>query len=1255
MEADEEMAIYGEEEYEIPEEYHHREEESEEIQHQHNQMMFSPHASIKRQSLNVVVGPSSSQENALTRPPFGEDGDNDEDEDTTYFAEEYHFGDIFAAVKTRHLLATSAPKRFERVALRASDDLRAEAHRLRQSNAYDKREESKGLIERANELEREAKTWNLVNHLMGDALYEDRNGFEIEKTRTLAANRENGNGYTGDVLLPPMDVRARLFLRDEKRDPVLFRTQRIVAWLEENQATKLRREAFDSSSGRGESANKSTATTSPGALVALDADCGTFKETALAVEQGATQDYEERELSQRLDMDGIVLGGGDSQSNNADRRLASHFSSSTSSSGAKKGALVPIDAQNETKLLKRLWQIVRSGDIEQARELCVKCGQPWRAASLGGASGWSFVPVGENCDKERVRDDARIHAVLRREKPGNKHGSFDEIPLHVQNELDEVDERVVSECLMMSTNNVDGSNSNSSNNCNSALVDRRRLWKWTLHKASRQLLRKLDDNSNTAIYALTPSERERVIYEAAIYASLCGDVDGMMLAAAAESDEFAADVTSGDSYDAISWVLFRSIVDHCVDRKLMRRWDESVVGEFSSEDPKEDGVAFSVGQLIREANDSDDDDDGDKQENDDDEYGPPRWPTREVVESCPPTPQAAFDVLEKLLNREGLETHRVIQKDLALGSIDNIIKNVLCDKVFQPDSAADTVEAQRAFQRFAANLVLSLKDVLIAETDKEREELQEHGDFFGSRGLDFNCDKIVGRYVVTLITERRYSLVSLYASQLSAHERAEILSNFYVFHCLLTSPNAKIKRHEEASNWIPLEGEGNRRNIVRMTLDKSRFEEYSHCTARWLNSISQWATRDENNNFVKEARSFACKLLRERALRRTYGAIAQTFVDAEASTSSSFAQIGNDEFFNGELDAMDLIHFEVHPYLLDPETVDFEMDKLDSKNVRELNDWVQYFECCELFKKWRASAKRNFVPPEDEIEDAFDKNSVASANRARRSERDLAVRPFHESEKRECDSVLAAKCVESVLSLLGGDNCAWLKDAFDDEEGDETEEESSSDEFWFRLTTDVYDFFDVEHELLASKADSFNEALKAALGEERIEEDSLAAIEDYSVYCEAKGEETIGIRAFLKLRYLSASTNKKEVKLRTMRALSRVIKALFLDVNQLETSEEEEFGRYDDEEEESREGMDSSAAPSSLSYASRRLCEFVCVPSLIIQAAECEAWCVGEGYGSKIAELMAHPRLDYAAKLFTKEEIERTLKFRRLGTLRQLE
>ena len=50
-----------------------------------------------------------------------------------------------------------------------------------------------------------------------------------------------------------------------------------------------------------------------------------------------------------------------------------------------------------------------------------------------------------------------------------------------------------------------------------------------------------------------------------------------------------------------------------------------------------------------------------------------------------------------------------------------------------------------------------------------------------------------------------------------------------------------------------------------------------------------------------------------------------------------------------------------------------------------------------------------------------------------------------------------------------------------------------------------------------------------------------------------------------------------------------------------------------------------------------------------------DRWCEGEGYGSKISELMAHPKLDYAAKLFTKEEIARVLKFRRLGAIRRLE
>ena len=1278
------------------------------------------HRNIVRQGLRSSHGNNNNNDNNSADNEHIDDDDDDDRDDG--FEEELSFAEVFRRVKERKLLATSAAKRFERICLIRADDLRAKIHHR---NSDRTKQQHRVMRKVVVELEREAKTWNLVNHLFGDAMYEDRRAFEEDRVRCLASKRTM-NGYEGDVMIPCLSVRERLIVRDEKRDPVLFRAQRILAWLEENQAQKLKREMF-SSSNNNVTANKTASNTGTNFI---DANCGTFKETALAVEQGSTQDYEGRELSERLDMDGVVVGNNSmitsdinndyyyySKSNNDNNNNNRNRNGSHGGSG-KKGALHPVDAMNETKLLKKLWQILRSGNIEQARDLCIKCGQPWRAASLGGASGWSFVPVGENCERERLRDDARVHAVLRREERGlNKNGSFDEIPLHVQNELDAVDERVISECLMMKSKKKSGNNANNIDDDeeNSGLVDHRRLWKWTLHKASRQLLSKLEDdtsyNNGGGDDALTRTERERLVYEAAIYASLCGDVDGMMHAAVAESDDdvLGSEIsyTNGDSYDAIAWVLFRSIIDHCIDKKLMKKWDESVIGEYvddfvnnnDCDGDDDDGInratqcadfwasGFDVGKPIREDAGDDDDDDDDHDDGDDaefnnndnsnnnnahffDDYGP-RWPTQEVLESCPTNPQAAFEVLEKLQSREGFETHRTIQKDLALGSIENIIKNVLCERIFSSAAVAagrDDESTPRTFQRFAANFVLSLKDVLHAENDIERKEIEEKGDFFASRGLDYECDKIVGKYVITLISEQRYSLVSLYASQLNAHSRADILSKFYCIKSSSMSPKAKLKRHEECMEWIPLEGEGNRRDIVRKTLERSRFEEFSHVEAKWLNEVSQWATRDVNKDFAKEARSFACKLLRERALRRTFRAVEQTFIDANEG-DNSFAQIGNDEYFNGESDALDLINSELKTFLLDPATIDFdnheqqqqqqeedEEDSYDSKNTRELIKWSKYFECCEMLKKWRATAKRNFVPPEEEVLYEVDGGGgeFNNINKAKRKERELRQRPFHDEEKRESDSALALKCVDKVFNLFNSPQRSfiWLHDKDDvdillNDDDDNNDNENKEDFFWFRLTTDVYGFDEVEQELIAEKTDSFSEALREALTEENIKEEQ---IEEYSVQCEAKGEETIGIRAFLKLRYFQNMSNnnkkkenkdKNDVKIRTMRALSKVIKALYLDVNQFETSEDD----------------DDHNGNSSSFFASKRLCEFVCVPSLLIQAAECEAWILTtttttteSAANNRITKLVADL---YAETLFTNDELRRVLNFRALGAMRE--
>ena len=46
--------------------------------------------------------------------------------------------------------------------------------------------------------------------------------------------------------------------------------------------------------------------------------------------------------------------------------------------------LVNMDARDEQSLIKHLFACVRAGEFVMAQELCVKCGQPWRAASLEG-------------------------------------------------------------------------------------------------------------------------------------------------------------------------------------------------------------------------------------------------------------------------------------------------------------------------------------------------------------------------------------------------------------------------------------------------------------------------------------------------------------------------------------------------------------------------------------------------------------------------------------------------------------------------------------------------------------------------------------------------------------------------------------------------------------------------------------------------------------------------------------------------------
>ena len=151
-----------------------------------------------------------------------------------------------------------------------------------------------------------------------------------------------------------------------------------------------------------------------------------------------------------------------------------------------KSALHPSNADAEVRLCKRLWKLIRAGSVQEARDLCSKVGQHWRAASLGGASGWGPAPVGSTADEELERDIRKLLALR------------DEDALAAQNEVDLNDDATAAECDGIGT-------------------ARRALWKWTCMVAARHI-------DKAGKLSQTPAAK----YEASVYGALCGDLQTML-------------------------------------------------------------------------------------------------------------------------------------------------------------------------------------------------------------------------------------------------------------------------------------------------------------------------------------------------------------------------------------------------------------------------------------------------------------------------------------------------------------------------------------------------------------------------------------------------------------------------------------------------------------------------------------------------------------------------------------------------------
>jgi nuclear pore complex protein Nup107 len=544
-------------------------------------------------------------------------------------SEERAFARVVADVRAGAVAENETPAAFESVCRVRAAELRAAAASgdvARASTAHE-------LLSEADDLDAEAATWSLAWFLLGEGAEAERESARAEKdARDAIARRQRAGGdpasqfadgpLNANPLPAPLSARVRMACRDEMNDPVTFRANRVVAWLEGNARAAMTREAMGVDVADALRSTTEVFRDASRRGTRLDAfddfgknECA-WNETARALDASATSDGRGQALSLELDPDGP-------------NRL--------------NAALHPTNADAEARLCRAAFRLVRGGMMDAARELCVRAGQPWRAASLGGAApgpgGFAPAPVGAAADAafaasaafpvaaaiasaRRATMDAETanetNETLDEFKPDDAYDeiAFEAIASNADSPAaDAEDEELAAECDDVSA----GEKGGEAPKTGKESAKRRALWKWACAETARQIL---------SAPTFAPSAR----HEAALYGACAGDIRATLPAC------------EGD-WEASAWAYFRALLD--------ARVDAAVDGGGGGATAPGPGPA-----LV------DDDDPGSAAADDGAFETSPRWPTAASAAATPRTAEEILETLRPLAAREARGARaRLAQRD----------------------------------------------------------------------------------------------------------------------------------------------------------------------------------------------------------------------------------------------------------------------------------------------------------------------------------------------------------------------------------------------------------------------------------------------------------------------------------------------------------------------------------------------------------------------------------------------------------------
>ncbi|KAJ8755759.1 hypothetical protein K2173_024303 [Erythroxylum novogranatense] len=463
------------------------------------------------------------------------------------------------------------------------------------------------------------------------------------------------------------------------------------------------------------------------------------------------------------------------------------------------------------------------------------------------------------------------------------------------------------------------------------------LWKWASYCASEKIAEQNGGKFEIAAYAVQCSNLKRML-------PVCTD------------------------WESACWALAKSWLDVQVDLELAR----SQPGRLEQLKSCGDGLEGSAGKMDVASHPS---------------AGPENWPLQ-VLNQQPRNLSALLqklhsnEVVNEAVTRGCKEQQRQIEMDLMLGNVPHLL-----DMIWSWISPSE--EDQNFFRphgdpqmiRFGAHLVLVFRYLLVEEMkDSFKEKLMNVGDL------------ILHMYVMFLFSKQHEELVGIYASHLAGHRCVDLFVHMMELR-LNSSVHVKYKIFLSAMEYLPFssvnDSRGSFEEIIERLLSRSReiktgkYDKLSDVAEQHrLQSLQkamviQWLCFTPPST-IANVKDVSTKLLlwalmHSNILFREFALVSLWRVPA--------MPIG----------AHALLSLLAEPLKQLSEIPDTIEDHA-SKNLKEFQDWSEYYSCDATYRNWLKIELENAEVPPAELSADEQQRAISAAKETLNSSMELLKR-----------------------------------------------------------------------------------------------------------------------------------------------------------------------------------------------------------------------------------------------------------------------